>query len=80
MCKSECACACEYECECDWAALAGISSFVRDCYDVESDVSSKSASSSDIFARRTRERKTGSAGKREGGTKKGRGASRFINI
>lgn len=45
--SSECACeyrreyVCECECECDWAPLAGISSFVRDCYDVESDVSSR---------------------------------------
>lgn len=58
MCESECAC----ECECDWA---GISSFVRDCYDVESDVSSESASSSDTSARRTRDRQGGSAGERE---------------
>lgn len=74
MCASECAC----ECECDWAPLAGISSFVRDCYDVESDVSSESASSSDTFARGTRGR--GGRECRRGEEREGGGASRFINI
>lgn len=83
MCASECACECE--CECDWAPLAGISSFVRDCYDVESDVSSESASSSDTFARGTREGAVenvvgGGVRERERERDEGGGASRFINI
>lgn len=77
MCASECAC----ECECDWAPLAGISSFVRDCYDVESDVSSESASSSDTFARGTKEGEVENVGRGEEREREEEGdASRFINI